>query len=40
MNRITILCISLLILSGCTSPAPNAQPSYERATIEVINGAE
>jgi uncharacterized protein YcfL len=40
MNKITLLCISLLVLSGCSSSTPNAQPTYERATIEVINGAE
>ena len=40
MNKFIYLCFGALLLSGCSSPTPNAQPSYERAAIEVINGTD
>ena len=40
MNKFISLCLGVLLLSGCSSPTPNAQPSYERAAIEVINGTD
>lgn len=40
MNKITLLCLSLLLLSGCSSVSPHAQPSYQQAPIEVINDAQ
>ncbi|WP_300178607.1 type IV secretion system protein VirB7 [uncultured Aliivibrio sp.] len=40
MTKFIFMCLGALLLSGCSSSTPNAQPSYERATIEVINGTD